>query len=359
MRYKTAIFTRLSLDPLHTRLELLMEVLQEAKYDIEIVDLKAAESPSLIVKLASWLTLGFFDIISPIYYINTMRKTNIVYIQDMRFLFLLPIAKLLGKKTVYETLDNFPYYVFYGLCLRYPFLRRYSFIEKIVAFLERLYVTLFADAIIVNSEQLFNNFHKKATLLFYASPLETLDKLYNPNKAPAFVYLGIISPEKGIHDIIAIQKQYDIPVFLFGNLSSNETALSQHFAANESIIYKNRMDSLALAKELQAIMKQYALIGFSLIKPVHFSYATQEANKDIDYLALGIPIIGNHRGPTAEKIRRGCGVFVDDEKVVQRLVGDKLFRRRISQRCKDCYDERYSQRLYKEGFLNVLHRLES
>ena len=77
--------------------------------------------------------------------------------------------------------------------------------------------------------------------------------------------------------------------------------------------------------------------------------ASQEANKDIDYLALGIPIIGNHRFPTEEKIYAGCGVFIENESDIKRLISSESMREEISVKCRDYYLTHYSFERFTNG----------
>jgi glycosyltransferase involved in cell wall biosynthesis len=61
----------------------------------------------------------------------------------------------------------------------------------------------------------------------------------------------------------------------------------------------------------------------SVIHPENESYLLQEANKDIDYIALGIPFIGNDRPPTLEKIKRGVGVLINDKHAIASLINNE------------------------------------
>lgn len=106
--------------------------------------------------------------------------------------------------------------------------------------------------------------------------------------------------------------------------------------------------------ELEMLFNNYSLIGFSLIRDVHHSYATQEANKDIDYLAMGIPIIANYRLPTKEKIDAGCGVFIDDKKSVEKLLKNRDFYHNLSGNCIGYYSKLYAQNIFEKKLIEVI-----
>lgn len=96
-----------------------------------------------------------------------------------------------------------------------------------------------------------------------------------------------------------------------------------------------------LKTELGNLLKDYFLFGFSLIKAAHYSYAVQEANKDIDYLAMGIPLIGNQRIPTKEKIDAGCGLLIDDPELIQKI-NHVDTRRKLMKNCLQYYQTNYA-----------------
>jgi len=121
-----------------------------------------------------------------------------------------------------------------------------------------------------------------------------------------------------------------------------------------NVYYRPRISSKELRKELDRLFKKYNLIGFSLIHDVHYSYATQEANKDIDYLAMGIPLISNHRKPTKEKIEAGCGVFIEDSLNVEKLLNSREFYLEKSDKCIAYYNKNYAQNIFEKKLLEVV-----
>jgi len=97
---------------------------------------------------------------------------------------------------------------------------------------------------------------------------------------------------------------------------------------------------------LKQLMDDYFLFGFSLIKDANESYAVQNANKDIDYLALGIPIVGNHRKTTEELIEAGCGYFHEDVEKIRKLGVEE--KNRLKTRSLEVYQKRFSNKRFKE-----------
>lgn len=119
------------------------------------------------------------------------------------------------------------------------------------------------------------------------------------------------------------------------------------------IRHTDRINHKELVQKLSDLTGRFFLAGISIIRPIHLSYATQEANKDIDYLSVGIPIIGNHRLPTEEKILSGCGIFQEDEIKLKQLISDKSFRKELTVNCVDYYNRHYSEAICNKGIANV------
>jgi len=189
-------------------------------------------------------------------------------------------------------------------------------------------------------------------LIYYASPFEAIEK-QQPENEPAFLYLGLFNDAKGALDIVQLQRTHGLPLYLFGDI--NFPSIESYILSNEAIFHDRRCCSRALCEKIEMLLKKHYLIGISLIKSVNQSYATQEANKDIDYLAIGIPIIGNHRKPTEEKILAGCGVFAEDYDGISRLLSESDTRKVFSEKCRKYYIQNYSQTIFKQKLLALVH----
>lgn len=349
---RVLVITPNSLDPMHPRHKMVHSVLTGAGYDVELVEAE--------VHLASgWsrtihrLCLGAFDLESPWRHWRDIRAADVVFVCDMRLLFVLLLAKLVGKRTVYETLDNCPHLFHYGLCRAKPFFRSLPVIRWLLSCTERIAIRLFADETIVNSDALNEWFSGRADTLYYTSPLEGSAAEYQSQAPPAFLYLGLFSEDKGADDMLALQKEHQVPLYVFGDITPEAEAEIQ----GRDVFIQRRINPSELEVRVRELAAKHALIGLSLIRPVHYSYATQEANKDIDYMALGFPIIGNHRLPTAQKINAGCGVFLDDQEQVRLVLNSETRRAEISAQAQRHYSGRYAKSQFAAGLLELLRRV--
>jgi len=349
------ILTPYSFNPIHPRLEYIEKYLIKNGYKVKKYNLNCTNI--VIHKLLKWVTLTFFQVpafFKAIKYIWRYREeTKVVYIQDLQYLHIAIIAKLFRKRVVYDTLDNNVELYFYNISNRFTFFKKISFIKNIVIFVEKRLSKYFCDEIIVNSKALVEYFEPiKSDLLYYTSPFENRFKINNDNKI-AFLYLGIFSIDKGAKEILEFIKKHDYKLYIFGDISDS---LLKKIETEPNIIYNARVSSRELFERLNVLFAKYRLIGFSLIHDVHYSYATQEANKDIDYLAMGIPLIANYRKPTKEKIEAGCGVFIDDDINIEKLLNNKEFYRNISIQCINYYNKYYSQTIFEIKLLEVIEK---
>jgi glycosyltransferase involved in cell wall biosynthesis len=354
------ILTPYSFDPLHPRLEYIEKVLLKSKYKVVKINLN---SKNRIFNILNWWSLTFFQntaiLKSPYYLVKYYADTKIVYIQDLKYIPIALFAKLLGKKVVYETLDNNVELNFYHLSNRLTALRKFVFIKRLVCWAEKVFSKLFCDEVIVNSKALVEYFDNlNANLIYYASPFENKNK--NENKNVAFLYLGGFWKMKGADIILDTINEYHKKIFIFGSLNMKENELIDKIKLLEQkhlVSFKNRMSSSKLKKELDALFQQYSLLGFSLTQEVNISNATQEINKDIDYLSMGIPIIGNHRKPTEEKVKEGCGVFIENKYEIKKLIEDKDFYEKISRNCYGYYHKTYSQNIFEKKLLKIIRNV--
>jgi glycosyltransferase involved in cell wall biosynthesis len=345
---KIGIFTSRSTTPMHPRLEAFTEYFRMRGIDYDIIPLHN----HFFFSRLNWLYLHFFDFWSVLRNMRKLRFYDIIFIQDLKYLPLARFAKLKKKKVIYEALDNNVYLREYNLEKRFPVFSHFresiirSYIRR-----EKNLALRYCDIIIVNSKALKEYFNNMAHILFYYSSFESIDIVNNGNNIPALLYLGTFSHEKGAGELIELQKKLDLDLFIYGTVSDHD--LQKEVDGSKKIHHTERISHDKLWDELKNLLLKYFLFGASLINPVNYSYATQEANKDIDYLSLGIPLIGNHRKPTEEKILSGCGVFIEKEDDLQNLLSDENFRTTLSNSCRKYYFMNYS----KEKFLKGLERI--
>lgn len=347
------ILTPYSFNPLHPRLEYVEKYLIKNGYEVKRYNLKCKNR---VINKLNWLSLTFFQVPSFFKAIKYLwkhhKEAEIVYIQDLQYLPIAIIAKLFRKKVIYDTLDNNVELNFYHLSNRFTLFKKLSTIKTIVAMIEKSIVKYFCDEVIVNSKALVKYFNSnKSNLIYYTSPFEKKFKRRESKSEIAFLYLGAFSIDKGAEEILDFVEKYSYRLYVFGDTSEE---ILKEIDNSPNTFFNCRISSKVLFKELDTLLKQYSFIGFSMIHDVHYSYATQEANKDIDYLAMGIPIIANHRKPTKEKIEAGCGTFIEDKNNIEKLLNSSGFYQEISDNCRDYYDKYYAQNIFEKTLLEVV-----
>lgn len=310
---RIGFFSPRRLSPLHPRLKVYENYFTQRGDTIEFIN----ESPTGKNKgRINWLTLWFFDLFAINRCKKRLKEYDVIVIGDLRYLLLVRHAKKLGKVVFYETIDHNVDLRIYNLLVKMPFLfpfrglfrKFFQNIEKNIAFE--------ANQVIVNSKSLYNYFGSRAVILYYSSPLENNSIINNPLNKSAWLYLGALTKEKGAYSIISLVENCGMPFFFFGQILDSELEIK--FKSMPQAIIMNNLSSSELGLSIKNITNQYFLWGISLISSIHYSYEVQEANKDIDYLALGIPIVGNDRFTTKEKIEAGCGLFWNDPSLLRK-----------------------------------------
>jgi glycosyltransferase involved in cell wall biosynthesis len=353
---KVLICAAFSNTPMHPRIEMEMRILKESGYSVELV------SPEAKYRNKFWHLIGYFllkyfslDLIRA--YSRLVKNYDIIHIYDLRLLPLAKRAKKAGKKVVYETIDDNVYLNFHSFQKLIPPLRivKKPVVGMISSF-ERKYAAKWCDAVIVNSANLLSYFPpEKTSLIFYASPFEGISILpYSSEKKFALVYLGKLNAAKGANEYMSVLDKTGLPFFFFG--TPRDQAAAQLLARPEAN-YPGNFGSRELARKLEELSQNYNLIGCSIIHPENESYKFQEANKDIDYLCMGIPFIGNDRPPTYEKIKAGCGLLWNDEELTDKLLNaynGKLYLE-MHNNCRKLYTDMYSQKIFKARYLNVIN----
>lgn len=339
---KVAFFTPRKINPLHPRLVAFDRYFRQRGIEVNFIH-ASDYKPNLVSRL-NWLVLWFFDFHAVRLCKPLVHDFDIVFVTDMKYLPLVKHARRLNKIVLYDTIDHNVYLRFYQLEHKLKILKPFKrVIVPLFKTIEKYYAFKYCDAILVNSLALKAYFNNHAEVLFYSSPFEEMAQYNNAALPTALLYLGIFSPEKGAHEIIRIQQRLNIPLFIYGDIST--PALKDEILRTPQIYHTAKISVDALTNELIKLLSRYYLAGFSLIKPAHYSYEVQEANKDIDYLALGIPLIGNERMTTKEKIEAGCGVFYDDINLSEKLK-DPTTKESMSLTCRTYYNQKYHSRSF-------------
>lgn len=339
---KVAFFTPRKITPLHPRLVAFDRYFKQKGIQVSFINVSDYK-PNPLSRL-NWLVLWFFDFHAIRLCKPMVHNFDIVFVTDMKYLPLVKYARRLNKIVIYDTIDHNVYLRFYQLENKINILKPFKkLIIPLFKRAEKYYAFKYCNAILVNSLALRAYFDNQADVLFYSSPFEEIAQSNEAKLPTALLYLGVFSPEKGAHEIIKIQQKLNIPLFIYGDIST--TGLKDEILREPQIRHTSKISIEALATELVKLLSQYYLAGFSLIKPAHHSYEVQEANKDIDYLALGIPLIGNDRITTREKIEAGCGIFYNDINLCEKLK-DLTMKQSMALTCRTYYDQKYHSRLF-------------
>jgi hypothetical protein len=341
---KIGIFTPRALVPMHPRLAAFIEYFKENNISYDLIPTQK----HLVYSRLNWISLFFFDNYSILKNRRKIADYDLILINDLKYLPIARYGKQQNKFVIYDTIDNNVFLRAYSLRKKIPLAG--LFMKKIISHFsgkEIKYAFGCCNSIIVNSKALQEYFNKKADLLYYYSPFENKGAVNDCKKLPALLYLGEFSEEKGAKEILELREKLETELFIFGTVNSD--TIRTAILNCPLIQHSGRIDHSLLTVKIRELFENYFLLGTSFIKSVHQSYVTQEANKDIDYLALGIPIIGNHRKPTEEKIMSGCGVFVENETDLKRLISDEDFRKLLSGNCKDYYFRHYSKNIFRQG----------
>lgn len=352
---KVAFFTPRKINPLHPRLVAFNRYFKLNGMQVDFIN-ASDYKPNLISKL-NWLSLWFFDFHAVQLCRPSIQNFDIVFVTDMKYLPLVKYARKLNKIVIYDTIDHNVYLRFYQLENKIKVLKPFKniiipFFKKV----EKHYAFEYCHSILVNSLALRAYFNNRANVLFYNSPFEEIHHNNHADRPTALLYLGVFSPEKGAHEIIKIQQRLDIPLFIYGDISSPH--LQKEIAKKSNIHHTEKISVDTLKTELTKLLSQYYLAGFSLIKPAHYSYEVQEANKDIDYLALGIPLIGNERLTTKEKIEAGCGIFYDDMRLNEKI-NNPVTKLSMALTCRTYYNQNYHSKLFNQALDVVLGQISS
>ncbi|UZE95156.1 glycosyltransferase family protein [Alkalimarinus alittae] len=344
------IFTPYSLTPYHPRLESIITALDKADYEVSL-----HQSPikaSILKKLLNLLVLNFVDLYSVLNLAKKTKQVDVVFIQSFRYLPLAIFARYYKKKVIYETLDNNIHLWFYYLVKQFPFLQKLPLAINTFENFEKKLVFRFTDKVIVNSAALMNYFGHRASLIYYTSPLENICQKISTERPTCLIYIGWFCEMKGAYTMIKLAKQLKLRLIVYGRITEEKV---KGAASSEPLVtVYGHLSSTDLKKELPLLFSKYNAVGLSLTNSVNHSNATQEINKDIDYMALGIPIIGNSRGPTAEKINNGCGLFYEDLLESHTLIEDTDRLSKISKQEIKLYNQRYSTEQFEDQINRVI-----
>jgi hypothetical protein len=356
--FKVKIFTSNSIDKLHPRIALQKEILIESGYEVEIYR-TTKKKDSFIWELLNLFCLKYFKWGAIESFKKELTTNEIVLIYDLQLLPLAKWAKRKNAKVIYETLDDNVYLHFFALTKKIKFLRYFkSVVIFLIQNIESKLTKNYCDHIIVNSPNLQKYYpNNKTTLIYYSSVLECVQaEKFNMSKKSVFLYLGKLTISKGAKIYNDLLEKYQLPLLFYGK-AEDSFSIKMTNELNQKILYRGNLNVQELIISLEKDLELYNVIGLSIIIPENESYMFQEANKDIDYLAMNIPFIGNERPPTKEKIEAGAGVCFNDLDAIQNLLENRNFKYDlIQEKQKELYNT-FSNQKFKQSFLEVLYNI--
>lgn len=347
---RVSIFTTNSVEKLHPRIEMEVEILKRKGFNVNIVR-STERREGFLWEIVNLVTLKYFKWRAIYRFKKKLDACDIAHIYDLQ---LLPLAKKAFKKNkyvIYETLDDNVHLNFFAVSEKLKFLKPFRRIvtERMAEF-ERRFTSSYCAKVIVNSPNLIIKFSaEKVSYIPYSSPLEgVIAEKYSNEKETVFLYLGKLTEGKGSRIYKELIDQHNKKLIFFGKAYDS---FSIDFIKNEPRVKQmGNMSAEELRFALRKVFNQYNPIGLSIILPENESYKWQEANKDIDYITMRVPFIGNDRPPTLEKIKKGVGVlFNKSDEVKQLLENENDFYTTCSFRCnelvKDYTCENFEQQL--------------
>ena len=349
---RVIIFTANSIEKIHPRIEMQQRILEENGFEVRVVRTETRREGPLW-EIINLFGLKYFKFRAIKRFSSQIGECDIAHIYDLQLLPLAKKAKRSGKHVIYETLDDNVFLNFHAVSKKIFIIRPFKkLITGMMSRWERNFSGNHCDRIIVNSPNLLEKFVKeKVDYIPYTSPLEGLGiEGYDAEKETVFLYLGKLTVSKGTREYAHLLKQHKLQLFFFGKAYDKE---SVDLTVADSVHSCGNLGMKDLRTELRKLFERYNPVGLSIIIPENESYALQEANKDIDYISMGIPFIGNERKPTMEKIRKGTGVLWNEDHAVSDLLGNRnAIYDQCVQACKR-EAEFYSNRNFTESLLKT------
>jgi len=319
---KVKIFTCNSFQKIHPRIVMQVGILSSNGYDVEVVK-SAKERETGFQGMLNMRSLKYFRWAAIKEFKLQLDNCDIVHIYDFQLLPLAIYAKKRGKKVVYETLDDNVHLHFYALKNRIPLLGLFQ--KQVINFFSKKEKNIsrnYCDSVIVNSANLLKNFNNKSTnLIYYASNLKASNHLFDENKEVRFLYVGKLTKDKGAAVYEELIRHFKVKLIFYGHFGDN---YSKHLLQENNLLEeRGNLDVEELDSMLKKDIETYNIVGLSVVFPVNESYKFQEANKDIDYITMSIPFVGNDRPPTLDKIKKGAGVLNTKIEDVTNLLENK------------------------------------
>jgi UDP-glucose:tetrahydrobiopterin glucosyltransferase len=176
---------------------------------------------------------------------------------------------------------------------------------------------------------------------------------YCPTPGPGLVWMGRISPEKGLEDAVAAAQQTQIPLKIFGKLE--DLAYWQNIQTD----YPHAPIEYGGFLSTQALQSQVRQCRALLMTP---RWVEAFGNVAIEALACGVPVIAYRRGGPAEIIQDGKTGWLVEPDSVEGLVAaiaqlDQLNRQACRQQAEAQYSLSALGQRFEEWFYDILERV--
>ena len=273
--------------------------------------------------------------------------------------------KLKGKKVIYDVHEN---YVSILLSRR----KNLKFLKYIILFVfywffERISDLLF-DGIITVCEEVNSKFRKKKSIIipnypvlsFFENKNSSDKKTPNGDEKVIFLYLGGISVERGIKEMLKAaeiaSRECRMKLVIIGRPdeeSKKYLTMKQDYF--EHIPWKPYLEALSLARN--------ADVGMITLHPTPNHLSTSPV-KLFEYMALGLPVIASDFPKWHEYLDEAdCAFFVDPKnpesigKKMIKLCTDATLRKEMGARAKKMVNERYNWASIEQNIIDMYTKI--
>lgn len=295
------------------------------------------------------------------------QRADIYHFHDPELLPVGAVLKLLGKKVIYDAHEN----VSKSLMSRYylPVLLR-NIVAGIVGLLEKT-LALFFDAVVCATEDIQKSFCSQKAICVSNFPIlnnfnnlvSRSDNSHNQDDSFNLIYVGALSPERGISKIIQamehISSNKTISLSLYGTFSPNiyENEV-RHLKGFEKVSYTGWIEP---GKVPDVLQKHDAGIVCFLPEPNHIN---SMPNKLFEYMAAGLPVIASNFPLWKEIVEcSSCGICVDSSnpkeiaKAIEYMLEHPIERKEMGNMGKQGVSERFNWEIEVSKLLGLYKTL--
>ena len=260
--------------------------------DINIIDLGISKN-------------RFFRILKSLFlfpYKAITIKSDVYHLHDPELIPAGLFLKLFGKKIIYDIHESYSEDILTKYWIT-PIFRK--FISKLYYFIETIATYTFDLNICATSYINTNVKWNSITINNY--PIIN-DRLYESNNiyGKYFIYVGVISKERGIFEVIEASIRCNIKIIFCGTFENKQTKDLFNSYKNKNIIYLGQVDS----EKANSLMYN-AIAGFVLFYPGP-NHDNSLPNKLFEYMSNNLPIICTNFKIWKSIVEKNeCGICVD------------------------------------------------